>query len=31
MQLETTRKIELGNENMGFRGIFKMTMEKAIL
>ncbi len=31
MRLETTRKTKLGNENMGFRGIFKMTMKKAIL
>ncbi len=31
MQLETTRKIKLGNKNMGFRGIFRMTMKKAIL
>jgi hypothetical protein len=31
MQLETTRKIELGNKNMGIRGIFRMTMKKAIL
>jgi hypothetical protein len=30
MQLETTRKKDLGNKNMGSRRIFRMTKKKAI-